>query len=775
MGKNKQTHTKAGSNTHSSTIKTSTKLLFQILQCVHHLTNLSDSREGIKAKAFQKKQKELDKFVRPAQEHPNSEFRGAFRQLTSQYISGTLALLRTHYLASMKVLCIKIQNLGISHSDLQTSSKIALRWGRKNFGSKLTTVSIKEFHKTVQACFSDPRHDPNLDQIVSTHLQPSNSVAQQRQSGSPHFSSSPAPQALTFSTSLPHPPSVPQPPTPAPLPPPSPPALSPPSSPPPSHPPTPTVLLPPATPSPPSPPSPTVTVPSSSPTPFPPPTPRYRTRSTVPSLLSLRPTPTLSPLGPSPQAPLPHSSTTPSTPLPSLPSSPPSAVPPSAPGPPPFSTPSSSHPSFKGLFDPNIDPIDVQGPGNSLSNFYPCSISSKGQSYRSVEHAYHHSKAVFLRREDLSTSIRSAPNAKLAKDHAKPMRTDPSYHLWEKKEKEVLWDLWSKKSEQIPTFRSDLLSTYPRRITHNVRDKKWGSTHQRDGRVFQGQDHFAKLLMEFRHHLLVESGYFGIAPSSPTPTPSTSGAPLPSTPTTPSFISTNRFSALQVNDLNFPALSSPSVPIPTPPPRQSRSGPKIFYHKPLPQGKGKRASTNSKGKGPQKHREWNTPSCTSKVVFLGDSNLGRITKKPSKPVDSLEIHSYSGAKIRHFSQSICSDTSVPQRVPEHVVLSVGINDRHNNSNTHRDQVKKMISRVTRTFPNAQIHIPLLNHSFSNESLEGKSLKSLNLILQELAASSKFHLIPQIHPSKFSTSPTDQIHWLADTANDLQDHWIAHLN
>ena len=152
MGRKNRTHS-AGSHTQaSSSVSHLAKLLFQILQCVHHLANIGNSEEeGIKTRAFLKKQKELDNFVRPAQEHPGSGFRDAFRKLTQKYLVSVLATLSVHYLARLELLGSEIRSLDISNSDLQIASEIALRWGRKNFWSKLTAESIKQFNTAVRS------------------------------------------------------------------------------------------------------------------------------------------------------------------------------------------------------------------------------------------------------------------------------------------------------------------------------------------------------------------------------------------------------------------------------------------------------------------------------------------------------------------------------------------------------------------------------------------------------------------------------------------------
>ena len=898
MGKPKKSNNNAGKNTQSPGIKIAVKLLFQNLQCVHHLANIGNpSQEGIKAKAFRKKQKELDNFVRPAQEGLNSEFRRHFQELTFRYLSYTLESLRVHYLARMQTLCIEIQQLGLTNSDLQTASQIAIKWGRKNFRSKLRTDSIAEFERTVQSCIQTPKHDITLNKKSSPQPRSSNSPAQGEGSPlptsasassvpssskpifPPGFSTSPSCD-LSFvyssiSSSLPAPPAPPTPTSQSTCPPPPPSAAMPPTSilpattsststlpgttpststlsatsPPVTAPPStaplaasqpltasaPATSLPlaispsaasqhplpasaplPAAPTAASPiaaatapalaaasTSPTSVGPAATATLNAPPAAPPAAACTTPTATALPPATATAAVTPPSAAPAttiaPPSppATTTAPPAPAAPTSS-AAAPPPAPAapttsaaapPPPHSNPSSSQPfylsspRYKGLYDLGAEPLNVQGPRCSLSNFYPCKFVLDRHAYRDTESAYQDSKALFLLQYDKSIEIKSAPYASKAKEWSKPLKKDPRYPQWCKKKANVMLDIFRKKAKQVPIFREDLLVSYPRRITHNLPDEEWGSTFMWKGELFKGRDLFASLLMQVRLELLVESGYFGSPPSStippppqapgaqpstssppasPSPSPSTSKSTVPSpsttAPSTPTTLPTsNRFSPLQVNDLDFPKLPKPATPLCTPPPRQTRSkGPNLYYHG-------------------QDKNTWETPSCSSKVVFIGDSNLNKITKKPTKPVDSIEIHSFPGAKTRHFFKNICTSKSKPQKSPDHVVISVGFNDKGNTTSTHMDQMKKAISMVSKTFPNAQVYIPLINYSSSLLEPNRASLDSLNQVIQELAGNSKnVQTIPKIDPSLFSTDELG-IHWSNKTANALQEHWLSHLN
>ena len=184
MVQKKRTKHFAGSQAHNPAISKLAKLLFQILQCLHHLANIGPNGKGITAKAFHKKQKEMDSFVRPAQEVPTSEFRHFFKKLTQNYFDGILAALVSHYQARLDTLRIQIQNMGISASDFQTATQISLRWGRKNFRSKLKSSTLDQFQCVREELYSGhmsilnsahPKHLPtNLPRQQATLAQESN-------------------------------------------------------------------------------------------------------------------------------------------------------------------------------------------------------------------------------------------------------------------------------------------------------------------------------------------------------------------------------------------------------------------------------------------------------------------------------------------------------------------------------------------------------------------------------------------------------------------------
>ena len=70
------------------------KLVYGLLQCLHHLSLLSDG-VGAAARAFNRKARELDRFVRPAL--PGQKVRDAIQSVNNAWVAQTTQTLVTHY------------------------------------------------------------------------------------------------------------------------------------------------------------------------------------------------------------------------------------------------------------------------------------------------------------------------------------------------------------------------------------------------------------------------------------------------------------------------------------------------------------------------------------------------------------------------------------------------------------------------------------------------------------------------------------------------------
>ena len=153
------------------------------------------------------------------------------------------------------------------------------------------------------------------------------------------------------------------------------------------------------------------------------------------------------------------------------------------------------------------------------------------------------------------------------------------------------------------------------------------------------------------------------------------------------------------------------------------------------------------------------------VAFLGDSNVNRI---PPSHHTHIQIDSYPGATFHHMTK-VFEKAEVHPRV-ETVILSVGINCKDNDTDqTSYRQLSRMHKEAQLTFPNATIHIPLINFSQFLTTAQKKNLTLLNQYI-----STHFPHIPPVDPSQFHTEP-DNTHWTPTTAVTIFNHWCTHLN
>ena len=268
------------------------------------------------------------------------------------------------------------------------------------------------------------------------------------------------------------------------------------------------------------------------------------------------------------------------------------------------------------------------------------------------------------------------------------------------------------------------------------------------------------------------------------------GHDIPSTPgaskTTPPVASTNQrlpnpdewptLDSLKTSDWFTPVDTtlSPGNPY-NPDPDQSP---------PIPQPKRRRIksprNTQTTATGPQitLHRErsrWKIPPINSRTVVLGDSNLSRVTNSETK-VRSTEFHSFPGANIKHF-ENLLSPTPHRQNTPKTVILSVGINNRTYQPSTLRQQFANMIHNASKTFPNASIHVPLINIPPDIPTHQQTNLGHLNQLIQTLSEHQHtFQVIPKLPQENFKIDLRDsyKIHWTTETANALISHWASYL-
>ena len=174
-------------------------------------------------------------------------------------------------------------------------------------------------------------------------------------------------------------------------------------------------------------------------------------------------------------------------------------------------------------------------------------------------------------------------------------------------------------------------------------------------------------------------------------------------------------------------------------------------------------------------KQWVLPDITHSRVFLGDSNLLRITKSS---MNNIQVISCPGAKfynLRGFLENGCKNKRYP--AVNQVVLSVGINERENKiKTTSIPQLSRLIKQVHRIFPSATIFMAGMQwNPLGLSERQNAALTELSVVLKRLDDVTSLPLLPT---EKFMIDPkdiTDKIHWSTECANDMLEHWLDCLN
>ena len=355
--------------------------------------------------------------------------------------------------------------------------------------------------------------------------------------------------------------------------------------------------------------------------------------------------------------------------------------------------------------------VRVQGEADTLSNFYLCPISYKGENFRSVEHIYQYEKAIFFDNDHLADQIFVAKSARQAKKLSKQL---PKSRLWDKNKLKFMENLLDLKYEQCPAFRNKLHQSRKNKITHTVPDPFWGIGH--DGK---GHDHFGILLTKLRSKV-TDSWSKVMAPHTPVRNPN---------PVSLSF--------------------SPATTV-------------TYKIKP-----------NVHKKTSYKFKDWSLPEIRKKILIIGDSNLGRISHIPVTP-NLVQIESYPGAKFQHISAILDKGSKNSKTTPEIVILSIGINSRNQSAkSTSIPNVLTLLAKAQRAFPNSKIYISQINYSNLLPQDERHCLQTINEFLANYSGHAV--VLDKIPIQDVKSVLNDPVHYTAETANNIVSQWLQSLN
>lgn len=124
------------------------KVLFRIIQCLHHGLNLADQkRNGHFGKAFQSKLDELNSFIKPA--FSNQSVKQAIQTLNLGWVTAVNEALSGHYSSSLEDLKGTARKLPLGTLDLNKAQQIAIGWAQRNFRKKLKTATLDKFRSEI--------------------------------------------------------------------------------------------------------------------------------------------------------------------------------------------------------------------------------------------------------------------------------------------------------------------------------------------------------------------------------------------------------------------------------------------------------------------------------------------------------------------------------------------------------------------------------------------------------------------------------------------------
>ena len=132
-----------------------TKLLFQLLQMIHHIPIMRTQAEGSPVNAFLHNIAELERFIRPAR--PNSDVIKRIQTLNRSWAKQVGVIVHNHYLTNLNSIISTLKTTRASNDEMSRARYTALSWARDNFGRKLQNSTVSEFGTILRNLLLDRR------------------------------------------------------------------------------------------------------------------------------------------------------------------------------------------------------------------------------------------------------------------------------------------------------------------------------------------------------------------------------------------------------------------------------------------------------------------------------------------------------------------------------------------------------------------------------------------------------------------------------------------
>ncbi|XP_041350844.1 uncharacterized protein LOC121369825 isoform X2 [Gigantopelta aegis] len=150
------------------------KLLYGVLQCIHHIGLLEENLvNSTLPKSLARKVEELNSFIKPAR--PNLDITFDLNLTNQNWANQTMNVLIKHYANSLKLLKSKIISaMSSKNLDFDRAQFTAIKWGRKNYKTKLTDSSLSEFSRYLSDLL------PNTENSVGSSCQTTTPLPQRQ-------------------------------------------------------------------------------------------------------------------------------------------------------------------------------------------------------------------------------------------------------------------------------------------------------------------------------------------------------------------------------------------------------------------------------------------------------------------------------------------------------------------------------------------------------------------------------------------------------------------
>ena len=183
--------------------------------------------------------------------------------------------------------------------------------------------------------------------------------------------------------------------------------------------------------------------------------------------------------------------------------------------------------------------------------------------------------------------------------------------------------------------------------------------------------------------------------------------------------------------------------------------------------------------GPQKINDyWKIPKITKEILVIGAEYFAHITKLDRMDAQILSYPGLTLDKLKHLLENFefapgSQDGVRKSYKPNHVIISVGIDDRHCSSSTNSIALKKIIQLAKKKFEGSKISFYQNRFSDKLPKIERDRLLELNNYMKVECEKQMIKVIQPVATALFEIDPSDLKHvkWTEKCANSTITHII----